>query len=173
MLAASCCASRVGGSRAIGQGQRRPSLQPQQPGCRRPCRHPALRPLAFRGQNGSASAQLQATPDQIHATKVPQPWTHTGGAELAWAGTSASRVLAAAAAAATRRRDWSARPNPPKPPLLAGALPGTCVPPVSRSPSQMINLATEYFSELMTNGNTEACGRLLSPTVEHKDMVGA
>lgn len=69
MLAASCCASRVGVNRAIGQGQRRPSLQPRQAGCRRPSRHPALRPLAFREQNGSGSA-LQATPDQIHATKV-------------------------------------------------------------------------------------------------------
>lgn len=35
----------------------------------------------------------------------------------------------------------------------------------------MINLATEYFSELMTNGNAEACHRILSHDVEHKDMV--
>ncbi len=37
---------------------------------------------------------------------------------------------------------------------------------------QMINLATEYFGELMSNGNVEVCARLLSPDVEHKDMVG-
>lgn len=37
---------------------------------------------------------------------------------------------------------------------------------------QMINLATQYFAELMTNGNAEVCHHILSPDVEHKDMVG-
>ncbi len=69
MLASSCCALRVGGSLAVGQ-QRRPSLQPAGAGCRRPSRQPQ-RLLAFKGgHNGSGTAKLEATSDQIHATKV-------------------------------------------------------------------------------------------------------
>lgn len=70
MLASSCCALKVGGSLAVGQQQRRPSLQPAGAGCRRPSRQPQ-RLLAFKGgHNGSGTAKLEATPDQIHATKV-------------------------------------------------------------------------------------------------------
>lgn len=35
----------------------------------------------------------------------------------------------------------------------------------------MVNLCTEYLSDLMSKGHVEVCHKILSPGVEHKDMV--
>lgn len=43
--------------------------------------------------------------------------------------------------------------------------------PVGRSHPLPPCQVTDYFAELMTQGNTEAAHRILAPRVEHRDMV--
>lgn len=96
------------------------------------------------------------------------PWTAAGSRVL---GFKSSCLQQAAAAALLGVPGAGGAPASDASPLtcLPGALTQPRLRPVPHL--QMINLATEYFSELMTNGNAEACHRILSHDVEHKDMV--